>query len=310
MNRLSERAGWLAVVSGTLLFSTSGIVIRYIHLPPIAIVFLTQAVTASVLVIWQWRALRRIYPTLKRDQGSLYRLLALGVLRAVDQLAFTTAVWLAPVAKVLIVAYLFPINTMVLAHWFLDERTTARSVTAALIALAGIVVLVLPELGPASAGNLPGLLLAGVVSLAVAINRVLIKGVSPSIPTPAIMSVESLLGFLTVAPFAAPTVSFSFPSQVAVLIVFSGVAHGIVAHMLILTGLRVVPAGPAAVVGYLEPIAASLLAWWLLSEPLSQYIVAGGILTLVGSLVVVLSQASGAARALSRDRHSRRRQQP
>lgn len=291
MTRWSQGAGWLAVVAGVLIFSTDGIVIRQITLPPIAISFWVQAASAMILLLSQCRRLPCDVKILQKHPSSLRLLLVMGLLRAIDTLAFITAIFWAPIAKVIVVAYLFPIFTMLLAYRFLGERVAARSLVAALIALAGIVVLVLPELGPTAAGDLPGLILAGVVSLVVAIKRVLIKGVNPDIPTKLIVLTEVVLAAIFLAPFLLfLTSSGPVSSQNIIFIVLAGVLYGIVANAIILSGLRVVPAGPAAVVGYLEPVAASLLAWWLLSESISYYTFIGGMFVLVGSLATVLSQ--------------------
>lgn len=294
MKHWPQGIGWLAVVVGTLIFSTGSIIIRYIDLPPIAIAFWIQLVSTLILILWQWRTLRQ-YFRLWQDRSLVYRLLALGVLVAVDRLAFTTAVWLAPVAKVLVVAYLFPINTMLLAYYFLGERVSPRSMIAALTALSGIVILVFPELNPASTGDLPGLLLAGVVSLVVAINRVLLKGIDPGIPTRLILLAESILALMTLAPFVFLAGPVSVSNQAVMLILLSGILHGVVAHAIVMAALRVLPTGPAAVVSYIEPVAASLLAWWLLAEPISLYTLVGGAFILIGSLTAMLNQIGQAA---------------
>ncbi len=280
----------MAIVAGVLVFSTDGIMFRQITLPPLTIAFWTQAIAAVILLTWQGRALHR-YPRLLQNQSTLYRLLVLGILRAMDTVAFISAVFLAPIAKVIVVAYLFPIYTMLLAYRFLGERMTMGSIGAALTALLGIIVLVLPELGPASTGDLPGLLLAGFVSFSVAIKRVLLKSFDPVIPSRLILLVEASLGALILAPFFLfgdrPE---SISGQNIMFMVLAGVLYGVVAHTLMLTGLRVVPAGSAAVVGYLEPVSASLLAWWLLGESVSTYTFIGGMLVLAGSLTVMLNQ--------------------
>lgn len=297
MKRWSQGAGWAAVATGTLLFSTGGILIRHIHLPPLAITFWSQLVTMLAVMAWQWRILRSPPFKLLQKRATLYQLLALGVVVAVDRAAFTAAIWLAPVAKVLVVAYLYPVYTMLLAHWFLNERMTARTALAALTALFGTVILVWPDLQPASASDLPGLLLAGVVSVAVAIGRVLLKSIDRSVPTPLIMLAESTLATIILAPVAVLTAPVPVPREAAALLLLSGVLYGVLAHAIVLAGLRVVAAGPAATIGYLEPVAASLLAWWLLSEPLSAYIVVGGTLTLAGSLAAMLIQLNAPAAA-------------
>ena len=103
--------------------------------------------------------------------------------------------------------------------------------------------------------------------------------------------VEASLATLILAPFVLLGDSLEIISGQNMMFIFlAGLLYGVVAHALMLTGLRVVPAGSAAVVGYLEPVSASLLAWWLLGESVSVYTLVGGTLVLAGSLAVMLSQ--------------------
>lgn len=289
MKRWPQATSWLAVLTGILLFSTDSIVLRQITLPPVMISCGSHIVTSLVLAVWQWRRLPQYLPLL-RDRGLIYRLLVLGVLRGTGVVAFVSAIFLAPVAKVVVISYLFPIYTMLLAYRFLGEPLTGRFIGAALTALIGIVVLVLPELGPASSGELPGLLLAGYVSISVAISRVVLKGIDSAIPSQFILLTEAVLAVVTLAPLAFLTPVGSVSVKAALLVALTGVLYGIIAHAVILVGLRIVPAGPAAVLGYIEPVSSSLLAWWLLAEPISLYTLSGGLLILTGSLMAVLSQ--------------------
>jgi drug/metabolite transporter (DMT)-like permease len=294
VNQRIPGLGWLAVITGALIFSTGGIFIRYLSLPAVAIAFLTQSVTMLVLLCWQLPQFRTNWRLLREKRGSLYRILGLGVLRSMDRLFFTAAVLLAPIAKVLVIAFLFPIITIILAHRFLGERITARSVIAALTALTGVIILVLPELQASGSGDLQGMMLAGVVAIVLATIRIVLKGVDRSIPTPFMLTVENLVATATLAPIMLLILPVRIPLESFSLIILGGLLYGVVAHAIVLAGLRRVPAGPAAIVGYLEPVSAVLLAWWLLSEPVTLYTLFGGTLILAGSLSAVLLHRSQA----------------
>ncbi len=289
MRQWSPGAGWLAVLTGVLMFSTDSIVLRQIALPPIVISCGSHLVTALVLGAWQWQNLPRWLPYMQ-DRAVMIRLLVLGILRGSGTVAFVSAIFLAPVAKVAVISYLFPIYTMFLAYRFLGEPLTGRFVSAALVALVGVVVLVLPGLGPTSGAEWPGLLLAGYVGISVAIGRIVLKDIAAPIPNQFIMLMEAVIAAVTLVPFALLTLELPIPGRAALLVAANSVLYGIAARAIIMIGLRRVPAGPAAVLGYVEPVSTSLLAWWLLAEPISFYTLFGGLLILGGSLMAVLSQ--------------------
>lgn len=289
MRQWSDGVGWLAVLTGVLMFSTDSIVLRQIALPPVVISCGSHTVTTIIFAVWQWRSLPHYLPHLQ-DRAVVYRLLVLGLLRATGAVAFVAAVFLAPIAKVVVISYLFPIYTMFLAYRFLGEPLTGRFVSAALVALVGIVVLVLPELGPTSSNEWPGLLLAGYVGISVAIGRVLLKDIPARTPNQFILLMEAVIAAVTLTPFALLTLEMPISGRAALLVAANGILYGVAARTIILIGLRRVPAGPAAVLGYVEPVSTSLLAWWLLAEPISSYTLIGGLLILGGSLMAVLSQ--------------------
>jgi drug/metabolite transporter (DMT)-like permease len=267
--------------------------IRYIDLAPILIAFWTELITTLVMIVWQWDDLRKSVGPLLNDRFSLYSLIAFGVLRAVDRVAFATAVVLAPIAKVLTLVYLFPIYTLVLAHWLLDERVTGKLVLAAFTALAGAIVMIVPDLGmsPASRNSTVGLLLAVLVSLTVSVRRIILKSVDDTVATPLVLLTGSAVATCTLAPIVPMIEVRNLTRQAVALLLVSGTLHGVIGQIVMLTGLRIVAASRAAVLGYLEPVAGALLSWWLLAEQPSWPTAIGGTLILAGSAVCVVDSA-------------------
>ena len=66
------------------------------------------------------------------------------------------------------------------------------------------------------------------------------------------------------------------------LILWVVVMGTLVPYLFVIGGLRILSASTASVIGILEPVLASLFAWWLLSEALNNIQVAGAIVVVVG----------------------------
>jgi drug/metabolite transporter (DMT)-like permease len=53
-------------------------------------------------------------------------------------------------------------------------------------------------------------------------------------------------------------------------------------YLFVIAGLRILSASTASIIGILEPVLASLFAWWLLSEVLNNIQLAGAIVVVIG----------------------------
>jgi len=53
-------------------------------------------------------------------------------------------------------------------------------------------------------------------------------------------------------------------------------------YLLVIAGLRILSASTASIIGILEPVLASLFAWWFLSEVLNNVQLAGAIVVVIG----------------------------
>jgi drug/metabolite transporter, DME family len=204
--------------------------------------------------------------------GDRWRCLAMGACMAGYQAAYFTAVTLAGIAVVALVAICSaPLMIAALAPWLLGERLTPRVRAALLLGVIGTALLVASPSGALdpSARFLGGVLLALIAGLCYALYVLAAKATlrrSAPLPTTA-------LTFTIGAVLLTPALLWTTASWTQLtlgwpwLLYLGGVATA-GAYAIYTVGLRRVPASVAGVTTLLEPLTATLLGVALFGERL------------------------------------------
>jgi drug/metabolite transporter (DMT)-like permease len=112
-----------------------------------------------------------------------------------------------------------------------------------------------------------------------------------------VLTVGMLAGAVLLAVVSPPwTLHWSGEARIAggeapvwVLLVGLAVVATAVPYLAGIVSLRTVPSSAASVIGLLEPVVATVLAWWLLSEALAVVQMVGAVVLLGGAVVVQLA---------------------
>ena len=254
--RSAHRLGILLVTASAIVFSFAGV--------------LTKAIESDAWTITCWRgllggALVLLYVAWLDRGKPLRRAFALGwqgwMLATVGSgasLAFIFAFKLTYVANVAVIFATAPFLSAGLGWICLKERFRSATAIAAVISLAGVVLVVA---GGVAAGSLPGDLVALVMTLGNALYVVLIRLFKD---TPVVLAggVSGLqlfvVGWFVVDPLAVSRSD-------AVLLVLFGLSFA-VAVVLMTEGARLIPAAETSLLGSAETPFAVLLAWLILAE--------------------------------------------
>jgi DME family drug/metabolite transporter len=224
--------------------------------------------------------------------GDRWRCLAMGACMAAYQAAYFTAVTLAGIAVVALVAICSaPLVIATLAPWLLGEKPGPRVGGALLLGVLGTVLLVASPPGALalSARFVGGVLLAFAAGLAYALYVLAAKAtLRRSAPLPA-----TALTFAAGAVLLTPALAWTGSplTQLALgwpwLLYLGGVATA-GAYAIYTVGLRRVPASVAGVTTLLEPLTATILGVALFGERLGLAGAAGALL-LVTALGLLLT---------------------
>lgn len=285
-----RHGGAVQIGAAMLVWSTWGVFVRRIPVAPWALTAYVGVVSAAAAAA-AWglgggRA-RDLWPRADR------RLLALmAVLFVVNNVCFLTAYERTTVANAVLTHYTAPVFVAALAPALLGERLLPATPAALAMAAAGMVLL-LPEVRiDLGDRHLVGLLLGAVSGAAYGGLILLARVLSLRVAALPLIFFQNALLAVCLAPAAALREPVGDVAAL-VLIVLLGLVHSTAVPVLYLRGIRRVRAQTAAVLGYLEPVAAVALGAVFLGEsPGAAGLVGGALIVGGGSLA-----AWGEARA-------------
>lgn len=248
----------------------------------------------STIVISVWRP--RSWRGLLRRPHLLWLVLAAGA----TNVAFNWGVMIGEVVRVVLLFYLMPVWSMLLARWLLDEPITGAAIARMALALAGAaIVLWQPGAGvplPSSLADWLGV--AGGVCFAFV--NVLVRRHRDAPDD--VRALAMFVGGFVVAGAMAWAMSqggaMAFPPAPHWLWISgtSALALALLAGNFALQyGVARVPAGVTAIVMLSEVVFAALSSMAIGGETLSARTVAGGAMILAATALAALTQRAGAA---------------
>ena len=220
-----------------------------------------------------------------------WRLAVVGVVLAVHWSLFFLTIKLASVAVAVLTVYTAPIFIAVLAPLVLPERRSRVSLAALVPAGLGMALIALTSGGDGA--HVDGLALATglgaaatYAALVIATKR-LRAGLEPTTIAlwAYLVAATSLAPLLPTADRVLPDSAVEAGALALLGIVFTGVSG-----LIYITLLGHVTAQAVGILAFLEPVAAAVLAWLLLDEPLDAAILFGGGLVLAAGVLVVLRE--------------------
>lgn len=276
-----RRKGWGLAAVGMLLVSTDSYFVRLSELDGWDIAFLVGAMSVPVQLV-----LQRIF-----DGGHPVRvfrrhprpLIAVGLLAAVSQITFITAITRTNVSNVVVIVAASPLVAAVIGRIFLGERVSRRVWLAILITIVGVVIVVSSSVGEP---NLTGDTLAMVAVLAFSINMNIWRryGDMSRFVGLALAACASVV----VSAFFADPLGHSTRAYLAVAamgLVFNPL--GRVSHT---NAPRFVPVAEVALFTPIETLAASTWAWLAFSESPTGATFVGGVVVISGVLYGTLAR--------------------
>lgn len=278
---------YLKIIAAMLIWSTWGLMVRWLALPAIVVVFYSSAI-ASITV-----------PAFLSARGELnltgvhrtWRLLALlSLANIANNGTYLYALAHTSVSNAVFTHYTAPIFVAMLAPLVIAERLQKVTLISLPIATLGMVMVVLAGGGLTMGGEHTAGIIAGLAS-GVAYAFIIISARDLSRMRLHNKAVVVLLWATTFATApAALIMDHSITIHTIALLLVAGVMHSTLAPLLYFSGLKKVIAQHAAILGYLEPLAAVPLAFLFLAETPSFVALFGGVLILFSGYMVIHSR--------------------
>ena len=288
-----RRAGIAAVVASALCFGAMAIMARIAYASGVdttTLLALRFSIAAAVMV-----AVAGATGVAWPRGRALAILVAMGAIGYAGQaFSFFTALTLAPAGLVALLLYLHPALVALLSALLRHETLTRRKLAALAVALAGMVLTVLPTLADEARAAHPGILRGvafGVAAAAIYAGYIVVgarvgRRTAP-LPMAAVVIGSAAVLFAAAAAVSGPR----WPATAAGWIAVLGIAlvSTVAAITLFFAGLERVGPTQASTLSTIEPLFTVLLAAVLLGEAIAPLQMAGGALIL--GAVLLLARA-------------------
>jgi drug/metabolite transporter (DMT)-like permease len=268
-NMQTHRRGVVLVAAAAICWSTGGLIARFITADPWTQVCWRGAFSAACLLAFLlWRDGRQTWQLFRR-QGLPG--LAVALCFAAASIAFVIALRHTTVATILVIQSTAPLIAALVAFLWMREAISLTRGLAMLLALTGVTIMVSQrEMG----ADPVGLLLAGIIPIALAMATVVTRRFQQIRMTPACCLsgvIMALVGALLGAPASVDA------ANTGLLFLFGAgqLAIGLICFSI---GARLLPAGEAALIGLLECILGPIWVLIFIGEDPGFYAILGGAL--------------------------------
>jgi len=276
--------GHLKIITAILIWSSLGIFVRKVNLPNVGIVFYSCLIAGILqfIIISSSGLLKSAIKTNSSKRDVLF-LFLVPISFIANSLFFYYAFRNTTIANAVLTHYTAPVFVALMAPFFLKENI--RITTWAAIALSSIGLWFILQgaesetAGPLSSAEKAGIIAGALSGLAYAFLIILIRRVASCYSSLFITFIQNGIVALVLLPFI---IHLDVPMHALPYLIIMGVVHSTIAPILYVQGFRSVKANEAAILGYCEPVGATILAFIFFNE-------VPGITALLGGVLILLS---------------------
>jgi drug/metabolite transporter (DMT)-like permease len=227
-----------------------------------------------------------------RRPGAAWRLIAMAAMSSLTLLLFFFAVRHTSVAIAMFLLFLMPVWVTLVAPRVFHSPREPIVFPALALALAGLIVILVPDLlGEGLKISLVGLLAALFTGFGYASYALSVKGLTKRVSSSTISTAEAAVDTLFVLPLAIwqfGSTGYHPDGRAWIAAAVMGVVCTAISYTLWIEGTRRVRVEHVTVLGYIEPVAGPLYAVFLVGQMPTVWTVVGGALILGAGLLVVL----------------------
>jgi len=278
---------YLKIIAAMLIWSTWGLIIRWLALPAIVVLFYTSLI-ASFLVPVVLKIRGELTFSGVREAWWIFGLLVISSIT--NNISYFYSLAHTTVSNAVFTHYTAPLLVAVLAPLMIAERILKVTLISLPIAALGMVMIVLSEGGlRTTSGDMSGIAAGMVSGIAYAFIIIFSRKLSRMLLHHKAVVILLWTTTLVTAPWAL-TMDYHLHYRTAGLLLITGVMHSTLAPLLYYNALKKVIAQHAAILGYMEPLSAIPLAYLFLSETPTFVALFGGVLILFSGYLVIHSR--------------------
>jgi drug/metabolite transporter (DMT)-like permease len=274
--------GKMRLIMTMLIFGSIGVFVKKIELSSSEIAFLRGVIGSLFLLIASFLVKHK--PSYQAFKKNALLLLISGAAIGLNWIFLFESYRYTTISNATISYYFAPIFVMILAPWVLKEKLTSVKVICITGAMIGLFLIVNPGAGGTigsqnhTVGILYGLLAAALYASVILMNK-FIKNLSGF----EITLVQLMAGAFVLFPYVLWQGNLDLgglDTNSIIFILILGIVHTGLAYFLYFTSLQELKGQTIAVLSYIDPISAVIIAAIFLSEGMTAIQMIGGVLVL------------------------------
>ncbi|WP_439271612.1 DMT family transporter [Pseudochrobactrum sp. HB0163] len=282
-DRKTQKKAILALLLGALLISCSPVLVRFAETGPIVTAFWRLALAIIPMLLINNRLRNGVDHVRPRSLGDIAILAVPGILIGVELVVWHISLTMTSVANSTLIVNLSPIFVALGGWLFLKQKISRVFLSGLAMAITGVLIL---KGGPDLSGH--SSLKGDAVALSAAVlyaAYILMLGVTRRrFSTSTIMLCTTISATLTILPLALIFETQYFPLTFFGWLIVCALAWMTQAggQSLITYAIAWLPVAFSSLTLLIQPVVAAILAWILLSEPLSIWQICGGLVVIMG----------------------------
>ena len=278
---------YIKIILALFIWSTWGIVIKIMVMPPWQVIFFSSLFSLPVLLLVAGRhpsATQRLIPDLKEN---FWQILFLAICLLLNLYFYFQALRHTTIANAVFSHYTAPIFVALLAPLILHEKFDRWTGIALIVSISGLFLMLFPHLQFLLDKQTTRGIVYGVISgMAYAMTLIIAKGLTRGIPPLSIAFWQGIFIVVILAPMVVLE-PLSAPLMNWMILILLGLFHCSLASLIYVSGLTLVKAQYVAIIGYLEPVSAVILGMVFLQDIPSLLAAGGGILIFAAGFMVI-----------------------
>jgi drug/metabolite transporter (DMT)-like permease len=285
--------GHIKIITAILIWSSLGIFVRKIEIPLLALVFYPAAISGGLQLILL-STTGNVKQTLKAESGRhrLFLFILVPACTFFNTFLFYFAFTHTTIANAVLSHYTAPIFVALMAPIFLKEQSHRTTWIAILLSSLGLWFMIWrPESGDISisATERYGIIAGACSGIAYACIILMLRTLASKYMSIVIIFIQNSMIAVFLLPFV---LDISIPAQSLPYLIALGILHSTLAPFLYTQGFKSVKANEAAILGYFEPVGATILAFIFLHEtPGLAALIGGSLILLSGYMILRARQA-------------------
>ena len=273
----------IEILLAAMIWGTTGVFIKYLNLPPTTINFFRLAIPAIFLYIF-----------LKAKRVKLWNIntntiIFISAINAIRLLLYFYAYTLTSIGNALIILYTWPIFASIFGFIILKEKMNLRKVSFLFLAFTGIVVTFSGSSFSLQSKDFIGMGAMLVSAVLYALTIPLFKKELEKCSNYEAVFYQNFIGAFIFLPFFLFSRPWPHFWQFNIAIIYAFLI-GIIGFSLFFAGLKRLSTTASSLLTYAEVISGLVFGWIFFRQPITIEMVIGGILILLSSYFIRISE--------------------